>query len=619
MLEPQSRTLLIDALRPPAGHRLSFVIGTTYSLDLTALLSLLLALGDADAPDEAGSAELQTLALLKQNKDRIAIFYQAGQIAVPRTPSLLNSLLEECVFECSSPLKKGSFHPKVWILRFEAVSVGGPPFYRLLIATRNLTFDRSWDTLLAMDGFDSQSAPVRQNDSLCRFIGGLPDLCGSLPRPTLQNLKLMEEEVGHVEFVSPDGLTLAGFWPMGQIQKPVWPFGEGRYDRLLVISPFLDERLLARLRGQVTGSDHWLVSRPESLAAIPASGLEGFAPKVLSVEADVGDVDAEAEGNAVSGDSVLRGLHAKLYVAEKGNEATIWTGSANATDKGFFTNVEFLAELCGPKSRCGIDAILGREDLDARQATLRSLLDDYDPGTTSAHDPIDDRLDRQLSEAQREISALRWVAVAHPDNDGLYQLELIVKEGSAWDLPSSMRAVCWPITRTEKAGATTLTPTAGAACVFEKMRVEDLTAFYALRLTIRLEGRERTKSFVRFVPLEGAPKDRLHRVTAALLENKQKVADFLWMLIDPEATARHLASHSASVANKGSASSAVARPLGAFLESVMRALDRDPERFDQLVGVVAELQEQEKTRNLLPEGFNEIWQPILEARKRQRS
>src|SRR5579864_5214337 len=180
MLEPQSRTLLIDALRPPAGHRLSFVIGTTYSLDLTALLGMLLALGDADPPDEAGPAELQTLALLKQTKDRIAIFYQAAQICVPTTPSLLNAFLEACVFACRSSLKKGSFHPKVWILRFEPVPSGTPAFYRLLIATRNLTFDRSWDTLLAMDGFADQSASVELNDPLRRFIGSLPGLCGPL-------------------------------------------------------------------------------------------------------------------------------------------------------------------------------------------------------------------------------------------------------------------------------------------------------------------------------------------------------------------------------------------------------------------------------------------------------
>jgi hypothetical protein len=615
MLEPQSRMLLTDALRPPVGHRLSFVVGTTYSLDLTALLSMLLALGDADPPNDAGPAELQTLAVLKQSKDRMAIFHEMAHIIPPKTPTLLTSFLEACVFACRSPLKRGSFHPKVWVLRFESVPAGTPPYYRLLIATRNLTFANSWDTLLAMDGLPGQSDAVQLNVPLCRFIKALPGLSGPLPQATLRKLRMMQEEIGRVEFQSPEGLKLAWLWPMGQTEKPIWPFGDERYDRLLILSPFLDQGILERLRAQVTGSGHWLVSRPEALAAIPPSALDGFVPKVLSVEAEVGDVDAQSEADPVSDGSVLRGLHAKLYVAEKGNQARIWTGSANATDEGFFTNVEFLAELRGPKSRYGIDAILGREDLG--EATLRSLLIDYDPGMASPPDPNDNLRDRQLSEAQREIGALRWTAVASPEVDGLYRLELIVKEESAWSLPFGMQAVCWPITRTEKAGASILALDRVPTRVFQKMRIEDLTPFYALRLTIRSEGREKTRSFVTCVPLEGAPEDRLRHVTATLLENRQKVADFLWMLIDPEAALHRPMSPPPSQGGAGSANGVESRPVGAFLESLMRALDRDLERFDQLAGVVAELKAEERTRSMLPEGFDEVWNPIMEARKRQ--
>ncbi len=39
MLDPEERLLLLDALRPPEDYRLSFAIGTTYSLDLLALLT----------------------------------------------------------------------------------------------------------------------------------------------------------------------------------------------------------------------------------------------------------------------------------------------------------------------------------------------------------------------------------------------------------------------------------------------------------------------------------------------------------------------------------------------------------------------------------------------------
>ena len=39
MLQPTDRRLLFDALAPPTGFKLDFAVGTTYTLDLFALLS----------------------------------------------------------------------------------------------------------------------------------------------------------------------------------------------------------------------------------------------------------------------------------------------------------------------------------------------------------------------------------------------------------------------------------------------------------------------------------------------------------------------------------------------------------------------------------------------------
>lgn len=43
MLEPQGRRHLMETLRPPPGYELDRAIGTTYSLDLLALLTAPLA------------------------------------------------------------------------------------------------------------------------------------------------------------------------------------------------------------------------------------------------------------------------------------------------------------------------------------------------------------------------------------------------------------------------------------------------------------------------------------------------------------------------------------------------------------------------------------------------
>ena len=64
-----------------------------------------------------------------------------------------------------------------------------------------------------------------------------------------------------------------------------------------------------------------------------------------------GDESATEADEAAGGIEELTGLHAKLYVADRGWKTHIWTGSANATDAAFKHNVEFLVELRGPRRR----------------------------------------------------------------------------------------------------------------------------------------------------------------------------------------------------------------------------------------------------------------------------
>ena len=54
MLEPGNRRLFLESLRPPEGYTFDLAVGTTYTLDLLALLSIPLAFTFADAQDRNG-------------------------------------------------------------------------------------------------------------------------------------------------------------------------------------------------------------------------------------------------------------------------------------------------------------------------------------------------------------------------------------------------------------------------------------------------------------------------------------------------------------------------------------------------------------------------------------
>src|SRR5271170_886920 len=153
MLNPLDRQLYLDALKPPVGYELDRAVATTFSLDLTTLLTVPLGFALLDWDDSQGRLLLDPVALLhslRKYADRITVFCQAGRIATPAKQHPLFAHLERMIVEVHAAKPHGVFHPKVWLLRF--LSKEAPVRYRLLCMSRNLTSDRSWDTLLTLEG-----------------------------------------------------------------------------------------------------------------------------------------------------------------------------------------------------------------------------------------------------------------------------------------------------------------------------------------------------------------------------------------------------------------------------------------------------------------------------------
>ncbi len=179
MLSQGDRTLLVEAVRPPLGYRLDHALITTYSLDLTALLSIPLALTFHDWDERGGRPRVDPVGLLeavRRNADQLTVLCQAGEIGVPASQRNLFAFLENTVHPVSAP-RGGIFHPKVWVLRFAPnEGTGDPILYRLLCASRNLTYDRSWDILLSLDG------ELRRRDTAVRANGPSRDSSPGLYR-----------------------------------------------------------------------------------------------------------------------------------------------------------------------------------------------------------------------------------------------------------------------------------------------------------------------------------------------------------------------------------------------------------------------------------------------------
>jgi hypothetical protein len=614
MLEPQSRRHLLEALRPPSGYALDCAIGTTFSLDLLTLLTVPLAFTLFDWEDEEGQPTADPLALLeaaRRHASRISVFCQAGQIAIPKKNQPLFSYLEDSVFEVRARHPGGVFHPKMWFLRFTTPE--GGTLYRLLCLSRNLTFDRAWDTVLVLEGeYAGRRNAYARNHPLGNFVEQLPELATrSVPGKVSADIRRVQHELRRVDFVPPEGFEEIYFWPTGiEGARRSWPFSpRGRHlDRMLVVSPFVSAGCLARLG--VGRGENILVSRPEELDALEPHRLGGFEHVyVLSPDADPREESDDTSPEAMP--ESLSGLHAKLYIADAGRKARVWTGSANATGSAFDGNVEFLVELVGEKGRCGVNAFLSQAK---GETSFRDMLQEYAPSNEPATDPELKRLERLADRARRELAAAGFTArVSRVDGGATFQISLLTRKGSPLNLPAGTAARCRPITLHE-AAATTLAASPAAA-TFGPVSFEAITSFFAFEVSAAEGARQAVVRFVLNLPLEGAPADRRERILRSLLKNKDSVLRLILFLLaegGADVAAVLLAARSQASGKDGKGAAGLGVPL---FEMLVRALDRSPAKIDQIARLVDDLSQTPEGDQLLPEGFKSIWGPIRAARE----
>ena len=176
-LDPETRVLYGDSLQPPPGYVFDAGVATTFTLDFETALAVpvSLALFAAENRDDLLSHPLVLLEGAERIAGRLVVFADAGHLhAQSRPHSRLCSLLERIIVEVAAP-RGGAFHPKMWALRFRPTRAGDPTLLRLLVLSRNLTRDRSWDISLCLDGEVTRRRDA-QNQPLFDLLTRLPKL-----------------------------------------------------------------------------------------------------------------------------------------------------------------------------------------------------------------------------------------------------------------------------------------------------------------------------------------------------------------------------------------------------------------------------------------------------------
>lgn len=595
MLQPTNRLTLIDAMRPPKAFRLESATAVTYTLDLRALLAAPAAMAITEtavtASDGSRYEPIELLHALRSHANKITVFSQVGEIALPPSRRVF-AFLERTVVPVDAPLG-GIVHPKVWVLRYEAVGEPTdhrhPPEQRLrvLVASRNLTFDASWDTVVRLDeATDAAGASLRPVGEL--FEGLLANVVGTVSTGHRDRVLSLSAGLETTQFALPMGVDELRTHVLGLSRRPS-PL-PGAAGRSLIISPFVSDDFFTRVR---PASVSELVSRPESLDLLRSGTLDEVASVYAFDDGSTPDVETDQEGTSTEDPGrPLVGLHAKVFAFEEGNRARLFFGSANATGAAFSSNVEILVELAGPASVLGIDRLCdGTED----EPGLRVLFHPYGGPDTSG----DKEGDRSLDRARRAIARLPFEGLVEESGS-----EWAVTYRSSQPMPKldGTEIYCWPLAI---AGHRKRVAAGEPFQARFETSLETISGFLAFELA---DDESTLTRFIVPVPLVGVPDHRERFLLRALVGNAERFLRYLLALLDEDWDQTDLLDSVDKMSDDGAAegSGPISLPV---LEKLLRTMRRDPRKLAGLHPLVSDLADDDA----LPPGFAELWAMVYDV------
>lgn len=614
MLNPESRKILLDEIKPPPGYKLDRAVATTFSLDLLSLLMvpLSLSLFEAENKEEILKNPIAVMEALRRTSDKVAVFCQKGRIHVPNQDTRLYNYLEKIVHDVQLKSKKGVFHPKIWLMRF--VSEDEPVIYRFLCLSRNITFDNSWDTILKLEGEleAERTYGFSQNNPLGDFIKTLPDLAvNGLNEIAQGHIDIMSSEVRKVRFHSPNNFDdNFEFIPIG-IKGINKNFKLKDYTNMLVVSPFLSKSTLDSIFK--VDQNNFLISRGETLDKFESKFIDNLKSKskvyIFDDAAERPEIDDDLK-SSIQND--LSGLHAKLYILEKVWDAWFYNGSANATRAALNgNNVEFMVGLKGKKSRVGIEAFLGKDE---EATSLRNMFKIYQLSDNSeTEDAQLINLENKLEDAQRKLSNIKFKVLIEKEDQETYSLKIKPAESLDFN-QSDIEGFCYPITLLTKNITRNISPFyRGDTIIFNNVSISALTGFIAFNLKIKTKDHKLSTSFVLNLPTEGIPEDRDKKILQKIISNQERFIKYLlFLLSDEESLAGGQIFKKVNKYKNGNNRETINLPL---LEELVRAYSRNPEKINSVKKLIEDLTDTEEGKKLLPKNFDKIWNAFMNAKK----
>lgn len=598
-------------LAPPAEVEMDFAVGTTYSLDLDALVGASMALSLSEETDSVlMNNPVCLLEALRNAGNRVALFCENGQIHYPNHINHLYILLEKMVFPVKVHKHRGmaaypSFHPKMWLIRYK--NKRNEYRYRVIVLSRNLTFDRSWDITCSMDGCPGETS-TSKNEPLCDF---LRYLASQLPsnengRRKARRIRSMIRELDHVVFQLDDKDLKRfhdySFIPNGipgsnglRYQFNETPLFRNTFHEIVIISPFLSGEIVRNFNDRnrnspIMNDRYMLITRAMSLEKLEAEDISNFKDNIYVIKENV--VDGEAAISEDAGSVQRQDIHAKIYMIRKNSETDLYLGSLNASHNAVYGNIEFMLCLHTYRSNLNMDIMrtsLFGKDPDGAENPFEKV--QFIEGNDQKEEDRSNLLDAVI----KEIGRSNPQAVITESGEGNYTVEISFRPVDVKGYQVNIQPLL-----VRKA-----TPYAEHV-VFYGLPMLQLSEFYV----ITVSDEETSATRVIMIQTEGLPQERERAVVSSIVKDQDSFYRYIAFLLGDENILSFLETEELSGKGYGGLRSRQ-YTIPALYEKMLRTAANAPEKFNGIEYLMNSISED----GVIPDEFRKLYDTFRKAVK----
>lgn len=501
-------------LMPPEGFVLRNAVATCYSVDLDTLLSIPVALYYAQTLEgQLRGKDVQLIRAIQHTARLLTIYHQEGQVKVPHAAKEIYAYFEDALVPILPENAFTSFHPKTWVLRYERHE---DVVFRLIVLSRNLTFDRSWDVAAYLEG---KPGPTRvpKTAPLVSFCSWLYE------QHTFAGGQFFLEELARVQFAAPDDFADFRFHPIGIPSFTVNPTATRKATRLLCLSPFLHPQALAALV-QNSQEVPLILSRRVELERLPQAVLRQLQTYYLSDVVVDGESLSSAEEEGV--EAREQDLHAKLFLFDQDEITTWFLGSANATKAAFERNVEFMLELTGSSPATRFNKVrkqlLGIDE-------GGSLFIAFRPAEGGIEDEEENRHRATLRKLEYAILKAEMRGTVTPSANELNFDLAITLDFRAVVSPPTLRVAVRPFV----IGVDEQVMQLGTVSVLTFANLSETNLSRFLHVSIR-DGDVTIRDFLVRIVVDGIPSTRLDNIFKSIINSRDKFFTYLRFMLTDE-------------------------------------------------------------------------------------